>query len=158
VLGGSDRQKSDMISDSDLVARFAGRGVTRDSAPHFRARFDHRLVLNRCGDCGHWHHPPKPICPVCWSSRVEPTAVAGTGTVHLVVFLHQRPSAEGVDYSTPYPVVTVELDEQPGLRFTATVAGSPNEKITIGTRVRLDWIDRAGEPVPAFRLADEAGS
>jgi hypothetical protein len=48
--------------------------------------------------------------------------------------------------------VTVELDEQPGLRFTSTVAGSANEAITIGSRVRLDWIERAGVPLPVFRL------
>jgi uncharacterized OB-fold protein len=144
-----------MISDTDLVAQYAGRGITRDSAAHFRGRYDRQLLINHCADCGHWHHPPKPICPSCWSTAIEPTPVAGRGTIHLAVFLHQGPPAEGVDYSTPYPLVTVELDEQPGLRFTATVAGAPNEQIAIGRRVRLDWIDRAGEPVPAFRLAQE---
>jgi uncharacterized OB-fold protein len=59
-----------------------------------------------------------------------------------------------VDYATPYPVATVELDEQPGLRFTSTVVGSPNEAIAIGRRVKLDWIDRDGAPLPVFRLAE----
>jgi len=63
-----------------------------------------------------------------------------------------------VDYATPYPVVTVELDEQVGLRFTATVVDAPNEAIAIGERVELTWIDRAGVPVPAFRLAEETSA
>jgi uncharacterized OB-fold protein len=147
-----------MIADTDLVAQYAARGITRDSAAHFRGRDDHQLLINRCSDCGQWHHPPKPICPACWSTAVVPTPVAGTGTIHLAVFLHQGPPAPGVDYSTPYPLVTVELDEQPGLRFTGTVVGASNEQIVIGRRVGLDWIDRAGEPVPAFRLADEEAS
>ena len=72
------------------------------------------------------------------------------------MFLHQGPPAAGVDYSTPYPLVTVELDEQPGLRFTATVAGADNADVVIGRRVRLDWIERGRVPVPAFRLGDSA--
>ena len=71
----------------------------------------------------------------------------------MAVFLHQGPPAEGVDYSTPYPVVTVELDEQPGLRYSSTVVGSPNEEIQIGRRVELDWIMRGSAPLPVFRLA-----
>jgi uncharacterized OB-fold protein len=83
---------------------------------------------------------------------VVPTAVSGKGSIFMAIFLHQGPPAEGVDYSTPHPVVTVELVEQPGLRVTTTVIGSPNEHITIGAQVELDWIERAGVPVPAFRL------
>jgi uncharacterized OB-fold protein len=69
--------------------------------------------------------------------------------------LHQGPPADGVDYSTPYPVVTVELDEQTGLRFTSTVVDAANAEITIGRRVELGWIDRAGVPFPVFRLVNE---
>ena len=91
----------------------------------------------------------------CWRSRLSPTAVTGSGIIHLAIFLHQGPPADGVDYSTPYPVVTVQLDEAPGLRFTSTVIGSSNDAIRIGRRVRLDWIDRLGTPVPVFRLVED---
>jgi len=146
------------VTDAELIQRFATHTLTRDNAAHFRGRLDHQLLINRCEDCGLWHHPPGPVCPGCWSTAVAPTAVAGTGTIHLKIFLHQGSPAPEVDYSTPYPVVTVELDEQPGLRFTATVVGTPNEAIEIGDRVELDWIERAGEPIPAFRLAAEVTS
>ncbi|MGD9705133.1 MAG: Zn-ribbon domain-containing OB-fold protein [Acidimicrobiia bacterium] len=146
------------ISDDELVAMFAHLGIDRDSAAHFRGRLDHRLLVNRCADCGVFHHPSRPVCPRCWSSAVVPTEVAGTGTIHLLTFLHQGPPAPGVDYSTPYPLVTVELDEQVGLRFTATVVGSPNESIAIGERVELRWIERAGVPVPAFALVGSTAS
>ena len=98
-------------------------GSTTTRAAHLRGRLDRRLLINRCAACGRWHHPPHPICPHCWSTEVSAQPVAGTGTIHLAVFLHQGPPATGVDYATPYPVVTVDLDEQPGLRFTATVVG-----------------------------------
>jgi uncharacterized OB-fold protein len=145
---------SSLILDDALVELFAGQPLTRDSAAHYRGRLGHQLLINRCASCGHFHHPPRPICPKCWSTDVAPTEVSGNGTIHLIVFLHQGPPAAGVDYATPYPVATVELDEQPGLRFTGTVLGATNDQITIGRRVRLDWIERAGVPVPAFRLVE----
>ncbi|HZP28538.1 MAG TPA: OB-fold domain-containing protein [Acidimicrobiia bacterium] len=150
-----DATDASALDDETLLARFAGTPIDRDTAPYYRARLARRLALARCGACGRWHHPPRPICPDCWSTDVRPTPVAGTGTIHLATFLHQGPPAEGVDYSTPYPVVTVELDEQAGLRFTSTVVGAPgNDAIRIGRRVELDWIERGGTPLPVFRLTD----
>jgi len=147
---------SDLISDDELVDTFAHLGVARDSAAHFRARLERRLVIDRCEECGRYQHPPQPICPSCWSTNMTPTEITGNGTIHLLILLHQGPPAPGVDYDTPYPVATVELDEQPGLRFTATVVGSDNDDIAIGKRVGLAWIDRARVPTPAFRLAEAA--
>jgi uncharacterized OB-fold protein len=140
------------ITDEELVRRFPHHRLDYESRPRFRGYLEHQLVVNRCQDCSTWHEPPGPVCPHCWSSRVVPTPVKGTGSIHMAIFLHQGPPAEGVDYSTPYPVVAVELDEQEGLRFVATVAGADQADIAIGSRVRLDWVDRGGEPVPAFRL------
>jgi uncharacterized OB-fold protein len=141
------------VSDEELVDRFPG--VDRDGAAHYRGRLARRLLLQRCDECGHWHHPPRPICPRCWSTRVVPTPVRGSGTIHLAIFLHQGPPATGVDYSTPYPVVTVDLDEQAGLRFTSTVIDAPKHAIAIGARVELAWIERDGVPLPVFRLDHE---
>ena len=50
--------------------------------------------------------------------------------------------------------VTVELEEQPGLRLTSTVIGSPNDDIVIDAPVELDWIERDGAPLPVFRLVE----
>lgn len=144
---------SNLVSDDELVERFAGQPVTRDSAAHYRGRLDHQLLIHQCGECAHMHHPPRPICPKCWSSDIQAVPVSGDGTIFLLIFLHQGPPAAGVDYATPYPVATIELDDQLGLRFSATIVGTANENLRIGQRVTLDWIDRGGVPVPAFRVA-----
>ncbi|MEB3071692.1 Zn-ribbon domain-containing OB-fold protein [[Mycobacterium] vasticus] len=144
------------IDDDELVRRFPGEPITHDNAGHYRGRLRRELLLNRCCRCGTWHQPHKPVCPACWSGAVVPTPVAGTGTIHLAIFLHQGPPAEGVDYRTPYPVVTVELDEQAGLRFTSTVADADNDQIIIGRRVALAWRTRHGSPLPVFTLVEEA--
>jgi uncharacterized OB-fold protein len=140
------------ISDDELVQRFPGEAITHDNAAHYRGRLHRELLMNRCGDCGRWHAPPKPICPDCWSSRVSAEPVSGEGVIFLAILLHRGPPAPGVDYSTPYPVVTVEFDEQPGLRFTSTVVGADNNDIRVGAAMRLEWSERAGAPMPVFEL------
>ena len=142
-----------MLDDAELVTRFPGEPITHDNKAHYRGRLQRKLLINRCDNCQQWHHPPKPVCPTCWSADVEPTAVAGGGSIALAIFLHQGPPAEGVDYSTPHPVVTVDLDGAPATRFTSTVIDAPNERITIGSRVQLDWTQRHGSPFPVFRLS-----
>jgi uncharacterized OB-fold protein len=145
------------ISDDELIERFAGQPITHDNAEHYRGRLRRQLLMNRCQACGRWHAPPKPVCPQCWSFDVTATPVRGEGTIFMAIFLHQGPPAPGLDYTVPYPVVTVELDEQTGLRFTSTVVGAPNRDIAIGKRVRLGWIERAGAPLPVFELTESAG-
>jgi len=141
------------ITDEELVARFAGYPLDHDNKAIYRARLDHRLLVMRCGDCGRWHEPAKPICPACWSTAVVPTEVSGRGTVFMYLVLHQGPPADGVDYAFGYPVVTVELEEQAGLRVTGTMVGIATGDIEIGMPVALDWLDRDGVPVLAFRPA-----
>ena len=143
---------STQIDDARLVERFPYLQIDHDTKHHFRGWLDERLLINRCDDCSLFHHPPKPVCPSCWSSSLTPTEVSGRGVIHLTMLLHQGPPAPDVDYEKgPHPVVTVELEEQQGLRFTSTVIDCPREDIRIGLPVELTWIDRFGAPFPVFR-------
>jgi uncharacterized OB-fold protein len=142
-------------NDHELLERYEGVRLDHVNKEFWRGLLAQELRLSRCEECGHWHHRPKPVCPSCWSKRVVATPVSGTGTIHLLILLHQGPPADGVDYSTPHPVVTVELDEQPGLRFTSTVIGTANDDLAIGQRVELAWTERDGRPYPVFQLASD---
>jgi uncharacterized protein len=144
------------VSDDELVQHFPGEPITHDNAAHYRGRLRRQLLFNRCGECGRWHAPPKPVCPDCWSTQVSAEPVSGDGVIYMAMFLHRGPAAPGVDYAVPYPVVTVELAEQEGLRFTSTVRGSDNEHIRIGSPVKLAWADRGGAPMPVFELRERA--
>jgi uncharacterized OB-fold protein len=81
---------------------------------------------------------------------VAPTPISGNGRISLLTFFYMGPPAEDVDYDSPYPLAAVELAEQPGLRVTATIVNCAKGDIEPGLPVRLTWIERAGNPFPAF--------
>jgi uncharacterized OB-fold protein len=136
------------VSDDELLARLPNTLIDHDNKEYYRGWLERRLVLRRCTDCGAWHHPPRAVCPECWSRNVVPTEGSGHGTVHLLMKLHQGRPSPGVDYSTPHPVATVDLDE--GVRFTSTIVNCPLEEMAIGMRVQLAWVDRYDVPYPVF--------
>jgi len=140
-----------MLSDEELMDALPGVRVDHDNAAHYRGLLARRLLVNRCDDCGVWPHPPRSVCPRCWSRSITATEVSGQGTVAMLTFLHQRPRATGDD--GPYPVVAVELIEQPGLRVAATLVDASYADIVLDAAVELAWVERDGRPVAAFRLA-----
>jgi hypothetical protein len=140
-----------MLSDEELMDALPGVRVDHDNAAHFRGVLERRLLINRCDDCGTWHHPPRSVCPRCWSRSVTPTEVSGRGTIAMLTFLHQRPRRSG-DGVEPYPVVSVDLAEQTGLRVAATIVDAHRDDIVLDAAVDLAWIERDGHPVAAFRL------
>jgi uncharacterized OB-fold protein len=127
----------------DLIEAFPRRALTVDNAAFHAAWLNHELALNRCAACATWHHPPRSMCPRCWSDDVVATPVSGRGTVHLLIGLHRGESA-------PVPVVTVELVEQRGLRFTSRLLDCEYPAAAIGLAVELRWIERDGAPFPVF--------
>lgn len=137
------------ISDAAVFDRFADIHIHHDNIEHYRALAEGRLVFNRCGDCGYWIYPHRPLCPECWSWNVTPREVSGLGRVSLFTLLHQlRNPASLIDQ--PLPVAAVELVEQDGLRYLARIVNCPVEAITHDMPVQLTWIDVAGQPWPAF--------
>jgi uncharacterized OB-fold protein len=139
------------ISDETVLARYPQIRLDHLNKHYYRGLLAHQLLAGRCADCSHWHTPLRPRCPNCWSQSVEPTPVSGRGTVYLLTRLYQGPPSADVDYSTPRPLVAVELTEQAGLRVATTIVDCPPDQLRIGLPVELSWISRDGAPWPAFR-------
>ncbi len=131
-------------ADTELLDAFGGVRIDHDNAAYHRGLLERRLLINRCDECGVWHHPPRSVCPRCWSRSVTPTDVAGDGFIALVTILRQGPPQPGIDYAAGHPLVAVELDEQPGLRVAGTIVGTPAGQLRVGDRVRVLWRDLPG--------------
>ncbi|MCP5024908.1 MAG: hypothetical protein GY929_01365 [Actinomycetia bacterium] len=125
------------MSSNELLDAFPRVRIDVDNAAFHAALLDHRVVVNRCDDCGHWHQPPRPLCPRCWSWSITATAVSGLGTIALITILRQGPRRPGIDYTAGYAVAAVDLDEQPGLRLAGGVVGTPAAEVRIGDRARV---------------------
>lgn len=142
------------VGDKDVLDAFPSVRLDHDNKHWYKGLLSKQLVIHRCDDCGRWYLPASFMCPSCWSTRTTPTPVSGRGRVDLVTFLHQGPPAPGVDYSKPYPLVGVELDEQPGLRVSSTIVQADYPLIRRGLPVTVAWIERASVPYPAFEPVD----
>ena len=108
-----------------------------------------QLLIQWCGACRRWVHPPRATCPAC-GGPLEPRPVSGRGTVFTFTVNRQafRP-----DLPVPYVIAIVELEEQSGLRFTTNIVGCDPGAVSIGMPVIVAF-EQAGEAwVPVFRPA-----
>jgi hypothetical protein len=106
-----------------------------------------KLMLNRCQDCGAHIHPPKPVCRVCLSDKVEAEAVAGTGVVDTYTINHQAwyPGLE-----VPFVIARVAIDGAPGVYLTTNIVGCPVDEVDFGDKVRVTFEQQGDIYYPLF--------
>jgi len=81
------------------------------------------LLVQACGACGKWRHPPRPMCPHCRSTEVTWERASGRGKVWSFVVPHP-PLLPAYSQFAPYNVIVVELDEDPTIRFVGNLVAS----------------------------------
>jgi uncharacterized OB-fold protein len=122
------------------------------SQPFWEAAKQHRLVIQRCQECGYFNHPPRPACDACQSQQLQFEPVSGRGTIYTFTVMHQ-PNIAGFENQIPYINILVELEEQPLLFMVANLPGSERDKVRIGRRVEAYLEDVNDEiTLPQFRL------
>jgi uncharacterized OB-fold protein len=124
--------------------------VTELTQPFWDAAKAGRLAIQRCQDCGHFNHPPRPLCDACLSDKLAFEDVSGSGTVWSYTVMHQK-SVAGFEDAVPYLTVLVELDEQPMLLLPTNLPGVEAGGVTIGQRVHVIFTPLDGDIVlPQF--------
>lgn len=86
------------------------------------------LIGSHCRECGADHFPPKPACPDCACSTVEPTELPRDGTLHSWTIV--RIPAPGIEP----PFLLGEIHLPNGLRVTSRLEPGDYE---LGQTVRL---------------------
>ena len=131
--------------------------IDHDNKYFYEGLLHHRLILNRCDDCGTWHSEPlRAICGNCHSWNIGHQPVSGEGTVYMMTLLHQGPAVAGVSYDPPLVLAVIELDEQKGLRVSGGLVASAVDFSAIGKRVRLVWPAGQVAPRVAFEIVGAA--
>ena len=119
--------------------------------PWWEAAAEHRLVAQRCDDCGHTQHPPAPICSECRGEALGWLELPGGGEVYTFTTVH-RPVAG--DMQLPFVIAVIALDDANGLRMISNLVEVEPGDIEIGMRVELVWEDMSDElAMPRFRPA-----
>nr|WP_053664820.1 bifunctional MaoC family dehydratase N-terminal/OB-fold nucleic acid binding domain-containing protein [Streptomyces sp. MMG1121] len=130
--------------------------VNRDNAGFWQGVSEHRLLIQRCTDCGTLRHPWLPGCNACGCLEWDTAEASGAGTVYSYVVMHHPPFPV---FEPPYAVGLVELAE--GVRMVSNVVGVPYDKVRIGLPVRVEfrrYEDDEGELVlPVFRVVEGEG-
>ncbi len=137
------------MNDDDVFTRFPTLAIDRDNIEHYRGIAQGKLLINRCGDCGHWIYPHRPLCPECWSWNVKPAQVSGYGKVFMFTLIQQLRDPQS-RIMEPIPVAAVELVEQDGLRYLAQIVNCAFEEIALDMVVALTWVGPPGQEMPAF--------
>ena len=119
--------------------------ITPDNEPFYKALTERKLVLPWCLVCEKPHLPAGPVCPFCFSDRLEWRQASGRGRISTWTVVHKAWFPAFTE-DIPYNVVQVELEEGP--RLTANVIGLPNERLKVGLPVVIDFDDVT---LPRFR-------
>jgi uncharacterized OB-fold protein len=122
------------------------------TSPFWEAAKEHRLVVQRCGSCGYYNHPPRPYCDACTAQEMRFEPVSGRGTVYSFTVMHQRDVA-GFEEEAPFINIVVELAEQPRLLMVSNLSLSERAKVKIGAAVEVYFEERGeGVAIPQFRI------
>lgn len=105
-----------------------------------------KLLIQRCEDCRHWNHPPKPRCAKCSSHQLKPESAPLKGEVYTFSITMQS-RIQGFEESVPYAVVTVKLEGTPIKIITNMLECGPQD-IYIGMPVNIVFEERDGFSFP----------
>lgn len=106
-----------------------------------------QMMLLRCQSCQHWIHPPRPVCPSCYTRDVKPENISGKGTIFTYT-LNMRSWGPGLE--VPYVIAIVKLDEQSDLNFTTNIVGVKPEDVRIDMRVKVVFEQDEDVWIPLF--------
>ena len=125
--------------------------INPGTQPFWDACAQGRLLLQRCGDCGHLQFYPRLLCAACGSRALGWAKAGGRGTVRTFTIIRRAVSA-AFEPDAPYVVALVELEEGPTLM--SNIVGCDPASVAIGQSVRITFEMRAdGVAVPQFEPA-----
>ncbi|MFJ2311583.1 MULTISPECIES: bifunctional MaoC family dehydratase N-terminal/OB-fold nucleic acid binding domain-containing protein [unclassified Streptomyces] len=156
--GSESRRTEPRRTGPERAARGEGRSlrprpvINRDNAGFWQGVAEHRLLIQRCGDCATLRFPWLPGCNACGCQEWDTVEASGEGTVFSHVVMHHPPfPAFGADGAGgPYAVALIELAE--GVRMVSNVIGVPYDKVRTGMPVRLEFLRTDPDlELPVFR-------
>jgi uncharacterized OB-fold protein len=124
--------------------------LTDENRPFWEGAREGRLVMQKCGACGHIRYPISHVCPDCLSYEFEWTPLSGRGEVFSYVVFYQLYNKAFAD-DIPYNVALIQLEEGP--RMISNIVGVDNDAVEVGDKVEAAFEKATDEiTIPRFRL------
>jgi uncharacterized OB-fold protein len=122
-----------------------------DNAAFLEAWRQGKLMVQLCAACSRSIFYPRPICPYCWSDRIESREASGRGRIVSYSLVH-RPNDPSFNDEIPIVLAEVALDEGPSL--IARIVDCRSEDVRSNRAVELPPRSACARyPLPVFRLA-----
>jgi len=109
-----------------------------DTKPFWDSLREHKLVIQKCSQCGQFRFPPRVICPYCMSLHSRWVEVKGKGKIYSFTVVHYAYTPAYRD-ALPYVVAIIELEE--GIRLVTNIVGCKPEEVQIGMDVEITFED-----------------
>lgn len=128
--------------------------VDYDNQGFWEGAQNHKLMIQRCKDCGTFVHPPRPCCPNCNSFSREWVQSSGKGKIYSwVTVIYDKVGYPGM--MCPHSIVLVDIEE--GVRLITNVVDMKPEDIYIGMPVEVVFEDM-GPDLTLFKFKKSKGA
>jgi uncharacterized OB-fold protein len=115
----------------------------------WEAAKQHKLIVQRCIDCGARQFFPQSYCRCCLSENIEWSEASGRGKIYSYTIIH-RPPSSAFQEDVPYTVALVELDE--GVRMMSNIIDIEPEDVRVDMPVEVVFEDISSTiSLPKFR-------
>lgn len=140
------------MSDDGLRPRYAPT-PTPDTEHFWEGTRNHKLLLQRCTECGTVYFPPRSFCPENGSTNVEVFEASGKATLASYTINHrQHPSFE-----SPYAIAVVQLEEGPMMMTNIVECEQTPEALQLDMHLEVTF-EQVNDTitVPLFKPAGES--
>ena len=131
-------------------------GVVPDelTRPFWEAASRSQLVIQKCGPCDRFQHPPEASCSLCGTDGgLFWEEVSGRGVIYNYGVVHDCPVRLLQD-DQPFNVAVVMLEEDPGIQMYSHLPGTASDEVPVGAKVRVIFEETAnGQLVPEWKIA-----
>lgn len=125
------------------------------TAPFWQAADQGHLVIQRCDNCGTYHHPPVAICWKCLSTEFRFVPASGQGSILSFTVCQSGARHPFFRSIEPYTLALIQLDEHPDLLMLSNLPAESTMAVEIGARVSVRFETAArGRMIPQFSLIE----
>lgn len=132
--------------------------ITPEAKPYWDGLKEGKLMLPKCGECGHTFFYPRVLCPKCQSRSIQWVQASGKGTLHSFGIGHQSFN-KAFKAPTPYILALVQLDEGPRMMSNLINVAPDPKVVKCDMPVEVVFHQLTGDvTLPLFQPAGKGGA